>query len=49
MVVSFMTYQYVDTMPSDKPAAEKLFATIVLCIFRPLLTVAVGWVIQAVF
>lgn len=49
MVVSFLTYQYIDTQESTKSTAEKFILAVMMTIMRPVGAVLFGLVIKAIF
>lgn len=46
MVVSFMTYQYIETPKSDSTALEAVGKAIMLLLIRPFLTLFFAWIVH---
>ncbi len=47
MVVSYLTYQHIDTQPKDEDSTSKMIGMGVLTVARPLIAVAFGWVVHS--
>lgn len=49
MVISFMTRQYMESQVVTKDPVEKIAIALGWCVGRPLVTVAMGWIVHSVF